>query len=106
MGFTESWGDIPRNQLLDFLADHIGTDYSITELAESTTLSRPTIYRALAELEQLKYVKETRTLGQSRLFEINTKHPLIVSILTQDFEDAREAAEEEAHAKPRAAARK
>lgn len=106
MSFTESWGDLPRNQLLDFLADHVGTDYSITELAESTSFSRPTIYRALADLEQLSYVKETRTLGQSRLFMINTKHPLIVAVLRGDFEEARETAEREAHSRPKAVSRK
>lgn len=89
MTFTELWGDLPRNRLLDFLGDHPASDYSITELAEHAGLARPTIYSALAELEKAGLVTQTRTLGQSRMFKLNTDNSLVVGVLSYDVEEAR-----------------
>lgn len=100
MGFTEAWGDVPRNRLLDFLADHPGIDYSITELSTGAGISRPTVYTSLAELERLGFVRQTRTLGASRLFTLDTANALVVSVLTMDMERARNVATEEARHKP------
>lgn len=104
MGFASAWGDIPRNQLLDFLADHPGLDYSITEIAEGATVSRPTVYTSLAELQALGFVRQTRTLGSSRLFTLNTQNSLVISVLTMDLEQAR--AEAAVEGKARAVARR
>lgn len=96
MSFTDDWGDLPRNRLLDFLGDHIGSDYPISELAEKSELSRPTVYAALPELVKRGLVLETRKLGTSRLFALNSENPLVQAVLSQDFERARGAAEVEA----------
>lgn len=89
MTFTEHFGDTPRARLLDFLGDHPASDYSITELSEKADVSRPTIYRELPELERLGYIVQTRTLGQSRLFKLNTDHAVVRDILVEDMEGAR-----------------
>lgn len=101
--FTDDWGDLPRNRLLDFLADHIGVDYSITELADKAGISRPTVYTVLGELQTRGLVRQTRTLGTSRLFALNTDNPLVQGVLTKDFSAA---AEEAPDTKPRRAATK
>lgn len=95
MTFTEDWGDLPRNRLLDFLGDHVGSDYPITELAEKSGLSRPTVYAALPDLAARGLVVETRKLGTSRMFALNTANPLVQAVLSADFEKAAAAARAE-----------
>jgi DNA-binding transcriptional ArsR family regulator len=97
VSFTDDRGDLPRNRLLDFLGDHIGSDHPISEMAEKSELSRPTVYAALPELMKRGLVVETRKLGTSRMFALNTESPLVQAVLSQDFEKARGAAEVEAH---------
>ncbi len=89
MKFTDYFGDTPRGRLLDFLADHPASDYSITEMAEKSGVSRPTIYQELGDLERTKMLVQTRTLGRSRLFKLNTGHPVVRDILVQDIADIR-----------------
>ena len=81
--------------MLDFLADHLAIDYSITELAECTGMSRPTIYGALAELTGQGFITQSRTLGRSRLFKINAANILVGAIIAQDIVTARATAGEE-----------
>lgn len=106
MTFTDDWGDLPRNRLLDFLGDHVGSDYPITELADKSSLSRPTVYAALPELVERSFVVETRKIGASRFFAINAENPLVQSVLAQDFERARGKAEVEVQAAKRNARRR
>jgi DNA-binding GntR family transcriptional regulator len=77
-------------------------------MADKSELSRPTVYAALPELVKRGLVVETRKLGTSRLFALNTDNPLVQAVLSQDFEKARGAAEVEAQAakqkRPRQAA--
>lgn len=96
MTFTERFGDTPRNRLLDFLGDHPASDYSITEMAEKAEISRPTIYRLLPELERTGLIVQTRTLGQSRLFKLNTEDEAVKGVLAADMEQSRRKAAVEA----------
>ncbi|PSG97423.1 hypothetical protein BRD56_05755 [Thermoplasmatales archaeon SW_10_69_26] len=80
--------------MLDFLGDHPLSDYSITEMAEKSDVSRPTVYDELPELQRLGMIKQTRTLGNSRLFQIDTDHSVVQEILSQDMTRAREEAED------------
>lgn len=94
MTFTAFFGDTPRNRLLDFLGDHPTSDYPITELAEKSGVSRPTIYEELPELEETGLVEQTRKVGQSRLFKLNTDHPVVREVLTSDVQAVRDEASE------------
>ncbi|MBI4392655.1 MAG: helix-turn-helix transcriptional regulator [Euryarchaeota archaeon] len=89
MGFAEMFGESPRNRLLDFLGDHPSMDYPITELAEATGISRPTIYADLSELLAQGLVVETRVLGRSRLFKLNTDHAVVREVLVADIDRIR-----------------
>lgn len=102
MPFTEQWGELPRNRILDFLGNHPGLDYPISEIADGSGLSRPSIYRALRDLLDNNMLRETRTLGQSRLFALNTDNPVVVAVLTHDMERARVEAEKEQRAEHKA----
>lgn len=85
MTFTRFFGDTPRNRLLDFLGDHVGSDYSVTELSDKADVSRPTVYRELPHLLKAGFVRYTRDLGTSKLFALNTDNPIVREVLTADF---------------------
>ncbi len=85
MTFTEVFGDSPRVKLLDFLADHLDFDYTISQLNEFTGISRPTLYDVLRELQEDDMVILTRLIGDSRFFRLNTQNPKVVSMLQADF---------------------
>ncbi len=83
--FTEIFGGSPRVRLLDFLADHVDFDYTLSQLQRFTGISRPTLYKLVAELEKERLVMFTREVGGSRFFRINMDDPRVVSMLQVDF---------------------
>lgn len=90
MTFTAFFGDTPRNRLLDFLGDHPASDYSITEMAEKSGVSRHSVYDELDDLQETGLVEKTREIGQSRLFKLNTDHPVVREVLTSDVNAVRD----------------
>lgn len=88
--FTDYFGDAPRARLLDFLGDHPTSDYNITDLAERAGMARPTVYKALEALAKVGMVRETRRVGQSRMFQIDMQHPVVLSVMQADMLAARD----------------
>ena len=84
--FKDIFGDNPWTRLLDFLADHPESEYSITELVEKSKISRPTLYKIIENLIKKKLVIKSRTVGNSPLYQLNTKNKLVRTILKFDFE--------------------
>lgn len=95
MTFTAKFGDNPRNKILDFLGDHAGFDYTISELASKAEVSRPTVYAELEPLLKEDLVVETRRMGPSKLFGINTDNAIVQAVLSEDFAHARAEAEKQ-----------
>lgn len=88
--FVDYLGDTPRARLLDFLGDHPTSDYNITELATKGGMTRQTAYAVLGDIVPLGMVKHTRDVGQSKMFQLNTDHPVVQSVLQADMLSARE----------------
>ncbi len=86
MQFTEVFGRSPRVRLLEFLADHIDFDYTVSQLREFTGISRPTIYNLLKELGKEGMVAPTRVVGDSPFFKLNMDNQKVIAMLTADFE--------------------
>jgi len=91
--FTHLFGDTSQVRLLDFLADHLEFDYTISQLSEYANLSRPTVYGLADRLLKNGLLVHTRTIGRSRFYRINREDPIVLSLLRSDFAKAREAAE-------------
>lgn len=91
--FTEVFGDTPQVRLLDFLADHLEFDYTISQMSEYAGLSRPTVYSLVEPLTKEGLIVHTRRVGRSRFYRINEAHPVILALLRVDFEKARETGE-------------
>lgn len=81
-----SLGDTPILQVLSFFLAHQDFDYSKTELAKNTDLSRQTIYKALEPLLDFEMVVKSRKIANTTLYKINRDSETIKAI--QDFNDA------------------
>ncbi len=85
MTFTEVFGASPRVKLLDFFADHLDFDYTISQLNEFTGISRPTLYDLIKELQDDSMVVRTRVVGDSNFYRLNTESSKVVFMLQADF---------------------
>ena len=84
--FTEIFGNSPRVKLLDFLADHVDFDYTISQIEEFTEISRPTLYRLIGELEAEKMISLTRLVGASKFYALDTRNEKVIEMLQMEFE--------------------
>lgn len=83
--FVDYFGDTPRARILDFLGDHPTSDYNKTDLAAKSGLTRQTIYDALPALLGTGMVIQTRKVGQSQMYRLNTDHDVVRSVLSADM---------------------
>src|SRR2546427_12524707 len=81
MTLTELFGDSPRVRLLDFLADHVDFDYTITQMSEFAGVSRPALYGLVERLAKEGLISMTRTAGDSRFYRLNLEDPRGLSML-------------------------
>lgn len=59
-------------QILDFFLDHKEFDYSPTEIAKKTGLSFRTIFRELPLLEKYQLIYNSRKIGKTNMYRLNT----------------------------------
>jgi len=79
--FRTLFGDTPRVRILDFLADHVDFDYSITDISNGSEVPRNTVYRNLKSLVSESIMVQTRLDGPSRMFQLNLKNPKVQALL-------------------------
>ncbi len=93
--FKNIFGNSPQTKILDFLADHPNYDYTISDIARQSEVSRPTVYKFLKKMMKEKLIIKTRNLGISSLYKLNIKNNLVQIILKFDFEFSKMMAEME-----------
>src|SRR2546422_1700741 len=93
MTLTELFGDSPQVRLLDFLADHVDFDYTITQMSEFAGVSRPALYGLVERLAKEGLIALTRTVGDSRFYRLNLEDPRVLSMLRMDFSSTNELLE-------------
>ena len=91
--FKEIFGNSPQTKILDFLADHPDYDYSISEIAKHSQVSRPTVYKIKDILLKKGLIIHTREQGNSPLYKLNLDNKLVQVILKFDFEIAKRIAD-------------
>jgi len=74
----------PMLKVLDFLMDNEAFDYSKTDIAEGTELSRATLFRVWPQLEALELITATRTVGQAKMYMLNKKSPIVKKLMELD----------------------
>jgi len=91
--FKDIFGDSPQTKILDFLADHPDFDYSISEIAKNSHVSRPTVYKIKDILLKKGLIIQTREQGGSPLYKLNIDNKIVQVILKFDFEIAKKLAD-------------
>ena len=91
--FKDIFGESPQTKILDFLADHPDYDYSISEIAKQSQVSRPTVYKIKDILLKKELIILAREQGNSPLYKLNIDNNLVQVILKFDFEIAKRIAD-------------
>ncbi|MEK6921952.1 MAG: hypothetical protein AABX82_08735 [Nanoarchaeota archaeon] len=78
--FIEVLGDYPLIRVLNFLLIFRDFDYSLTEIAEESGVAWSTLHSIWPKLEGLNFVKNTRVIGNAKMYKLNTENTLV-----QDF---------------------
>jgi hypothetical protein len=83
--FLQAFGKkSPVLKILDFLMDNVGSDYSKTEIAKGSDLSRGTLFNVWPGLEALELVVQTREVGRARMYKLNKKNPIARKLIELD----------------------
>ena len=74
----------PMLKVLDFLMDNESFDYSKTDIADGTGLSRATLFKAWPKLEALDLITATRSVGQAKMYKLNKQNPIVKKLMELD----------------------
>jgi len=84
--FMEYFGTSPKIKVLDFLIDGMNFDYSMTEIAKKSGVGWSSFTRVWKELLNKQIVTQTRTIGNAKLFKLNTKNLAVQKLVRLDWE--------------------
>lgn len=93
--FVETFGDSPYVRTLDFFLTFPSFDYSKTQVARETGVSRITMDFIWGQLLKEGFIKKTRDIGRAELFKLNMQNPRVKTLLDTDFRLSRAFAEEQ-----------
>lgn len=79
--FTKAVGNTPKIKVLEFLIEGRELDYSLSDIAEGSGIGRTTLFRVWKDLEKLQFVKQTRTIGNAKLFRINRENVFVKKLI-------------------------
>jgi hypothetical protein len=74
----------PMLKVLDFLMDNESFDYSKTDIAEGSGLSRTTLFKVWPRLEALELIASTRAVGQAKMYRLNKQNPITKKLMELD----------------------
>ena len=74
-------GDLPLFKIVDFLVENKGMDFSKTDIAKGSGISRASLFNYWEELEKHGIMKVTRRFGKTKLYTLNVKNPVTQKII-------------------------
>lgn len=83
--FVKTFGESPKIKVLDFLLDNRILDWSKSDMAEQTGISRATLDRFFDDLVKQKIIIKTRNIGRAELYKLNKNLPLIQKLIELDI---------------------
>jgi len=83
--FVKFLGETPLAQVLDFLIENDIFDYTKTEIAKNSGVSRTSLYKIWPILEYYEIVKESRKIANTKLYRLNKKNPIVKKLLQLDL---------------------
>ena len=69
---TEIFGNCSKVKVIDLIISHPGTEYSKTDIAKLSGISRSTLYEFIEQLEEYGIIKATKKVGNIQLYELDT----------------------------------
>ncbi len=93
--FIETFGESPLIKVLDFFLTYQSFDYSKSQVAQETGISRITIESIWEKLIKTKVIIKTRTVGRAELYRLNKQNPKAKALIELDFKISGAAAREE-----------
>ena len=93
--FVETFGEVPLIKVLDFFLTFDSFDYSKSQVAEETGVSRITLDKIWKELEDKKIIVKTRVIGRAEMFRLNKENSKVKVLMELSLKLASAFAEEE-----------
>lgn len=78
--FIEFFGNYPRIRVIDLLISNPYSEFSKTDIAESSKISRSTLYNFFEKLEEYDLIQHGNRYGQTQLYKVNTESPAIKAL--------------------------
>lgn len=91
--FLKVFGDSPINRVLLFMLENHIFDYSKTNIAKYSGVSRVTLNTFFDKLVKIGAVKKTRNVGRATLYQMNLKSPIVKEFAKLNYIVCNEAAE-------------
>ena|SRR3989338_3360130 len=79
--FIQVMGDYPINRVLDFLITFKDFDYSMTDIAENSSVSWSTLNLFWKDLEKNNIVKQTRVVGRAKMYVLDVSNPVVQELI-------------------------
>lgn len=83
--FVKALGATPLIKVLDFLIENRIFDYSKTDIARETRISRATLDSFWNNLIELDLIKPTRTIGRATLYKLNRENESVKKMIEFDL---------------------
>jgi len=93
--FVETFGETPVVKVLDFFLTFDSFDYSKSQVAEETGVSRITLDKIWEEFVSQKILVKTRSIGRADMYKLNKENPRVKILLELGLKLASAFAEEE-----------
>ena len=78
---VQLFGDRPQTRILNFILTEMSFfDYSITDIAKLTGITKPTVYAIFHVFEKMGLVKKTREVGNAIMYMANKDSPIYKSL--------------------------
>ena len=74
-------GENPIFKIVDFLIENKGIDMSKKEIIEGAEISRASLFNHWEQLEEQGIVCVTRKFGNTKLYTLNSKSPIVKKLL-------------------------
>lgn len=83
--FIQIFGKTPFIKVMDFLIENYIADYTKTEVAKETNISRMTIEPVWQNLIKQKIITKTKKVGNATLYKLNIKNPIVIKLRELDL---------------------
>lgn len=79
--FRDFVGNSPTTRIIEFLIEGKAFDWSLTDLATKAEVSWRTVHRLFPKLVEAGLIKQTRTVGRAKLFQLNKENPAVQKLV-------------------------